>query len=259
MPENPSSLEYQPKDSFHRSYVRRFLPWVAILVALTAAAFVFPESWQKLKRERWERAKRARLLSTVLNDSASPETAAFEEDNTKALALFNLPDHALFKQPLTDAYGARRRLLALAKLDPRLDAIDGHPMTRQHSILFAHQRRTPAGQPRLVVVEGIVNWETFSPGITHLLPLATTFVIDAPGPTPLKPTSESEGPMIESPLAKDPPWGVRVFAGQLDPADASHFWINYETSDGTKGIIDGWLRQLPGATGMKDEVELKLR
>ena len=34
---------------------------------------------------------------------------------------------------------------------------------------------------------------------------------------------------------------VRFFAGQVDPADASHFTIPYEV-DGRVGVIDGWLR-----------------
>jgi hypothetical protein len=194
-----------------------------------------------------------------LNDAPTAATVAFEEDNTKAKALANATDYALFNHPLTEGVGARRRLLPLSTLDPRIDTIDGNSSTRQHSILFAHERRTATGPARLVIVEGIVNWETSSPGQTHLLPLATTFATDAPGQTPLKPTSESEGPTIDAQLANDPAWAIRVFAGQPDPKDASHFWIDYETSAGTKGTIDGWLRQSSKAGAIKDEVELKLR
>jgi hypothetical protein len=33
----------------------------------------------------------------------------------------------------------------------------------------------------------------------------------------------------------------RVFAGQLDPADASRFWIEYEWPSGDRGFVDGRL------------------
>ena len=33
---------------------------------------------------------------------------------------------------------------------------------------------------------------------------------------------------------------VRIFAGQADPDDRSHFWLDYE-ADGKPGTIDGWL------------------
>jgi hypothetical protein len=34
---------------------------------------------------------------------------------------------------------------------------------------------------------------------------------------------------------------LHLFAGQPDPADESHFTIDYEV-DGDRGTIDGWLR-----------------
>jgi hypothetical protein len=35
---------------------------------------------------------------------------------------------------------------------------------------------------------------------------------------------------------------LRLFAGQLDPNDASHFTIDYVIGD-QKGVIDGWLKE----------------
>jgi hypothetical protein len=46
---------------------------------------------------------------------------------------------------------------------------------------------------------------------------------------------------IETPPAIDYGNKLRVYAGQPDPADASHFTIDYEI-DGRRGVIDGWLR-----------------
>jgi hypothetical protein len=44
---------------------------------------------------------------------------------------------------------------------------------------------------------------------------------------------------------------LRVFAGQLDPTDESHFTIRYD-ADGKSDILDGWL--MPD-----DTVKLELR
>ena len=46
---------------------------------------------------------------------------------------------------------------------------------------------------------------------------------------------------IDSPPAIDYGNKLRVYAGQPDAADASHFTIAYEI-DGRPGVIDGWLR-----------------
>ncbi|MCY2953882.1 MAG: hypothetical protein NTU53_18215 [Planctomycetota bacterium] len=49
----------------------------------------------------------------------------------------------------------------------------------------------------------------------------------------------------------DPQKRLRIFAGQPDPNDASHFTIAYEAGD-TKAVIDGWLKD-------DDTIVLKLR
>lgn len=258
MPDSPP-VEYRPIGP-RRRRVWRGAAWLLILIAVAAALLVVPGKWREFRRERWESGERARVLAAVLNDAPPAGTVAFEEEDSRAMALSKLPDYAIFSHPLTERSGARRRLLELAKIDPRLDDVDGHPTPRQHSILFCHQLQAPTGQVRLVVVEGVVNWESGSPGQTHLLPVATTFTVDAASPAPLHPTSESEGPLIDGSMSEtEPTWALRVFAGQLDAKDASHFSIDYQTSSGSKGTVDGWLRQSSGEKGMTDKVEMKLR
>jgi len=250
-----------PKDHAHKSGRRKFLvAALLILIAVAITAVLLLPKWREFRHHRWEEAERARELSAVLNNSPPPGSVAFEEQNDKAVALLNLHDFAGFNHPLTEHTGARRRLLELAKLDPRRDDIDGKPSVRQHAILFCHELQLPSGQERLVVVEGVVNWESGSPGQTHLIPVATTFTIDADSPTPLHPTSETEGPLIDGVMSEtEPAWALRVFVGQIDPKDPSHFSFDYQTSSGGKGTIDGWLRQTAGKKGMQDEVEMKLR
>lgn len=255
----PDSSSNEDKPFKSRSPRRLFLS-ICLLIAVGIAIPAVLPKWREFRRQRWEQAEFGRELSAMLNDSPPAETVTFEEQSDKALALSSLPNYALFNHPLTEHSGARRRLLELAKFDPRRDDIDGKPSIRQHAILFCHQLQLPSGQSRLVVVEGVVNWESGSPGQTHLISVATTFTIDAASPAPLHPTSETEGPLIDGAMSEtEPAWALRVFAGQLDPKDASHFTIDYQTSSGGKGTIDGWLRQSAGKKGMQDEVEMKLR
>jgi hypothetical protein len=257
----PESVSFQGRPVKPRSRRRLFVAvCLLLLIAIGGAIPMLLPRWREFHRHRWEQAEHARELSAVLNDAPPVGTVAFEEQSDKAAALSSLPNYAVFNHPLTERAGARRRLLELAKLDPRRDDIDGKPSVRQHAILFCHELQIPSGQKRLVVVEGVVNWESGSPGQTHLIPVATTFSIDAGGIAPLHPTSESEGPLIDGAMSEtEPAWALRVFAGQLDPKDGSHFTIDYQTSSGGKGTIDGWLRQTSGKKGMTDEVEMKLR
>jgi hypothetical protein len=47
------------------------------------------------------------------------------------------------------------------------------------------------------------------------------------------------------------PFPQRVYAGQIDPADSSHFTIEYVWPDGVHGFLDGYLRA--------DRVDLAVR
>ncbi len=259
MPDS-SSVEDRPIKARPRRRTLLVVLCLLVLIVAVATALVLLPRWREFRWQRWEHAERARELSAVLNDSPPAGSVAFEEQNDKAVALLNLHDFAGFDHPLTEHTGARRRLLELARLDPRRDDIDGKTSVRQHAVLFCHELQIPSGQERLVVVEGIVNWESGSPGQTHLIPVATTFSIDADSPTPLHPTSESEGPLIDGAMSEtEPAWALRVFVGRIDPKDPSHFSIDYQTGSGGKGTIDGWLRQTAGKKGTRDEVEMKLR
>jgi hypothetical protein len=107
--------------------------------------------------------------------------------------------------------------------------------------IFLHERISPAGHRRLVRVESIMSNALSLPyGLTADLYQPATVWRDAKllGRPQLLNYS---GRFVSAEL----------FFGQPDPADASHFTIDFEV-EGRKGVIDGWLRD-------DDTVQLKLR
>ncbi|HZL34192.1 MAG TPA: cytochrome P460 family protein [Tepidisphaeraceae bacterium] len=113
------------------------------------------------------------------------------------------------------------------------------------TIAFLHARRSPAGHERIVAVRCIVMY------------LSSASVVQAFQPVVVEPAKP--WPLASRPILHDGlfPGGypihmpVRVFGGQPDPADASHFTIAYTVND-LPGVIDGRL-------GDNDTVKLSVR
>jgi hypothetical protein len=117
----------------------------------------------------------------------------------------------------------------------------------QGPVLFLHERRSKSGVRRLVVVRrtppgGRMSWD---------IPLSFNVTL-------IEPAGLSGPPRMDGfdlPDAVPPRFGdgspnpplLRLFAGQPDPADESHFTIEYEV-DADRGTIDGWLRDSQDAS-----------
>ena len=111
--------------------------------------------------------------------------------------------------------------------------------------LFLHARRaSPSAPRRLVSVPfsappGAAGWTEFRSAFAGQTPAFVAHVF------PVASWSSDVGwvrsSMHFSPSLADVAAGsLRFYAGQPDPADESHFTIDYETPDG-RGTIDGWL------------------
>jgi hypothetical protein len=113
-------------------------------------------------------------------------------------------------------------------------------------MLFLHERTSKGGNRRLVALYGWLHDDlgSYTPrplGESRIWSIAIDLVL-------LKPATLREDLVeVDSRLSGHAPsltyaWAkqARVFAGQPDPNDASHFTIQFE-ADGKPGTIEGWL------------------
>ena len=100
-----------------------------------------------------------------------------------------------------------------------------------------HERRAGLNRPRLTVA----NFNAQNPYNREAIRIWARIIADEPVPN-------ATG-VIEISLTKQN--RMRLYAGQPDPADASHFTIKYEI-DHVPGTIDGWLQP-------DDTVKLQVR
>jgi hypothetical protein len=94
------------------------------------------------------------------------------------------------------------------------------------AVVFLHARTSPSGKRRLVSVEAAPSL-AYRPAWSArvLVPDALRGPADVPG----------------SPYYPDLPGADRIYAGQPDPADPSHFTVEYENG-GERKTADGWLQ-----------------
>jgi hypothetical protein len=104
------------------------------------------------------------------------------------------------------------------------------------TLVFCHQRISPSGHVRLLTVE-YPNREDLGDELAReLIP----YVYANASWNDNSPLPRRGWGIAWSGIALRGP--TRIFAGQPDPADASHFTIEYEWPDGIHGILDGYLR-----------------
>jgi hypothetical protein len=117
--------------------------------------------------------------------------------------------------------------------------------TAPGAVLFMHELHLPSRGRRLVIVRSNFAADTppmFIPGFD----LELTVMDPATWKTPPKDITAGMPIDVTSPILASPPQ-LRIFAGQVDPADESHFTIRY-VLDGKRHIADGHLEEWP-ATG----------
>jgi hypothetical protein len=116
------------------------------------------------------------------------------------------------------------------------------PLTKLQSgwvcMAFAGERISAGGQTRMVVL----SYQVF--GDVHNLLAPRTFALYGSGKTPasLHPGSSLSGSGRGIQFRLEAGDHFRLFWGQRDPVDGSHFTISYLMND-QLGTIDGWLRE----------------
>jgi len=164
-----------------------------------------------------------------LNYTAPPDQVVFDSDPARVVKLANDPNFVI-----SGGRAFRRSPEDWLALSRELPSGFSPPA----ALLFMHELRAPGCAPRLVVIEqggNSANPEYFlvPGGFDHrvLEPAGIQHALnDVTGPcsgnTPLAPSSRS---------------AFRIYAGQPDPADPSHFTIRF-TADGVTRVVNGHLK-----------------
>ncbi len=223
-------LEYAPGAPVRRRRRVRRIVLLLLLVGVGLAGWRWwPAARDHAKLLYWQRE--------CMNFQFAPDVVLYEQDPTKAAVLLRqqnpeyspLPFYG-FKLPLvTHAVYAPR---ALREFAARSSWVCAGPGNR--SIAFCHERRTPAGKRRLVIVytqpwsDGgpLWEWELYEPA----------GVITKP-----KLLSSGADPNIHRGMGGGWHIPIRAGAGQPDTADPTHFTFPWLVNGQKCGDYDGRL------------------
>ncbi len=234
---NSPQLEYQLRAPWHRRRMFRRIVSLVLLAGLIPCSVIWgPRAWRRVRILYYQHQ--------CLTFTASPDAVVYEPEPAKAAALLrkglqywgsnSTPEYAVAPDPR-----CLKRLASLLPCTPTGAPIITQSLTTPTILTgsglgFMHELRNHKGDRRLVVVAPPSNPSFLMYCVAPLTPplgnvQSGTLAIDSCYSTGLI-------------LGVDPPGALRIFAGQLDPNDASHFTFAYETRDGTgNGTIDGWL------------------
>jgi hypothetical protein len=228
---DPPQLDYAPSVPWHRR--RRLRCWVALALCIIAAGFVV--HWRAPLRQ-W--AQRAELQRQCMRYHPPEDKAVYEEEAESAAALIatggeytRVKTGGNFNTPV--AIHVPDRLTSLAKQT-------SPPLRLRGATLFLHARTSPAGNLRIVVVQRVPN--TLVPAFVPYTDLEIILLEPSWRTGVPQRIDPPEVPRVLIPhdlnaLTRH----LRIYAGQPDDDDSSHFTIAYE-SHGQRGTSDGWLQ-----------------
>lgn len=211
----------------HRPTWQRRTPQAAVLLAGLLAVWLGG-------RYLWRHFSLYNTQRACLTYTAPPTDVVFETDNAAATALYAAHHDSLgFFGPEGHAsFGSYPS--CKSRFAGYMPIFADGPL----AVIFLHERigRGPGGQRRLLEIcfKGFIE-------DTSELALVNAYSARVWEPASLF----SEPRWIESKQPRPPQWPnialpTRIYAGQADPADASHFTFDYE-ANGTRDTVDGWL------------------
>ena len=230
-----AALEYSPRPAWHKRGQLRRITLLCIIIGIGGAAWLWG-------RKAIDRTSMLYWQHRCLTYSAPPDQIVYEQNPRKAAALLKDANYVGINdgRPGSPTF-AGRKAAPLEKLMPFLPrpAPILPPAATGSALLFMHELRTAAGERRLVVLESAfskdapplfivgydVNAGCYDPG-TWKMPIVdrtSGYIID----------------VLNQQLTK--PADFRVFAGQPDPADSSHFTMTFELN-AKRGIVDAYLK-----------------
>jgi hypothetical protein len=240
---NPAPLSYAPRSRRGGIWARQLAVVIALLAIVAAGWLCGPRVWRLAQIWYWQRQcmNFDPPAGTVAYESLPPGSAwpaigpQYVRGDDPAIKILRGPmSVAMLRQSgptPVEVWLAPKCWLRFMQVS-RSNTWSPEP---EASILFCHQRISPAGHVRLVVIQA--PYDDIGQVFADSMPVYAYSPVNWHG---TEDTLNQYYGASFSGQAILPP--NRFFAGHPDPADASHFTIEYEWPDGTPGIIDGYLR-----------------
>jgi hypothetical protein len=254
----PIPLQYANDGGRLRRRIVRWSICGILLLGVVIAGWLYgPHAWLFAQQYYWR--------TQCMNFSPPPDMVVYERlpaGTTRPAIVAPYMDGASAEVVSLQFLGPRRLSKSLRQGNPPVEVLrvpecwvrfmqaTGNPPTSWESrvvVAFCHERISPAGHKRLVAIEYPEEGWSIGDLLASALSTEVYEKVAWNGcprlPLPRQGTAWN-GRHIDMPS--------RVFAGQCDPADASHFSIEYEWPTGLHGFIDGRL-------GDDDTVRLTIR
>ncbi|HEY8666588.1 MAG TPA: hypothetical protein VIL86_07990 [Tepidisphaeraceae bacterium] len=210
MPDDVTQLHYAPRAPWHhRRRTRRSILLLALALIIASGYFWAPRYYNHLRLLYWQRQ--------CADFIEPPETVAY--DSTTG----NAPPH-------TSA--AWQNFYSLYS----------PPGAKPNSILFLHRLQTASGKSYLITLEEIDNFEN-ALGKRSVLLTYRLFALGSITRSPRQLRAANDVIVIQYKYVffNDSRQATfRIFSGQPDRSDPSHFTITYDV-DGKSETLDGWL------------------
>jgi hypothetical protein len=207
MTDSPPQLDYAPQPAWHRrKSAHRIILAAVLLLGLLASLKWAAPAWNHARLLYYQRRCLSHLdpSNKILYDSKAPPASANLSDWQNFYALFSPP-------------GGRSGVM-----------------------LFVHELRHKDGTPRLVAIEASNHPQTIP---AEFNAATQTFEYTTIQPAGLfKYAKLSFNDSWKSTLKLQDGAPLQINAGQPDPADPSHFTLQYHYAN-RRGIIDGWLNE----------------
>ena len=212
-------LEYeQTRASLRR---RRIAMLVAVIVLLCAVT-PFAIRYANMAGERW---RVNRLYRECAAHVTPATTVVWEEDSEQVKRLHDYE--------IVGSHHGNAAYVVPEKWR-QLNAVIGRQI-QTWGTLFLHERATPTSKRKLLVGVDIAGWSRGGPVVLF----ARVRTIAPAAPMRLPTQANVAHPSVVLATTESP---LRLFAGQPDVNDASHFTIDFVIGD-AKGVIDGWLKE----------------
>jgi hypothetical protein len=223
-------LDYASAPSKRRKWLRRAVAFVFVISSAFAAWRWGPTAWEQGKFRYWK--------YRCQTYTAAPDVICYEEDPGNAAKLLaSRPQYHPQSAVVPNKHGTYDHV-TLACLIPDcwrhffIDSgmarvIEGTGWPADLPVVFLHDRTDPSGQHHLVCVR-------FCYAMT--LSFCTQCGVFGPGKIQFHAVYFRMGTPVPPQLLQ-----LRIYAGQIDPNDDSHFTIRYEIW-GQEDVIDGYLR-----------------